>query len=78
MISCFPLHTFRLYVAALQQHQNMHRRMNMHVSDVKAYVVSRHFLDRVSVGAKKKAIESGFLVVKSSLPYDRHHDVVNG
>ena len=52
----------------------MHSRMNIHVSDV----VSRHFLDRVSVVAHKKAIESGFLVVKSSLPYDHHHDVVDG
>ena len=78
MISVFPLYTFRLYVAAFQQHHNMHSRMNIHVSDVKAYVVSRHFLDQVSVAANKKAIESGFLLVKSWLPYDRHHDVVDG
>ena len=76
MISVFPLHTFRLHVAAFQQHQNMHSRMNIHVSDVKGYVVSRHFLDRVSI-PNKKAIESGFLVVQSSLPYDHHHDVVD-
>ena len=51
----------------------------MNISDVKAYAISQHFIDPVSVIANRKAIESGFLVAKSSLRsfYDRHHDLVN-
>jgi len=40
-------------------------------------MLSQYLLDRVSLVANKKAIESGFLVVNSSLPYDHHHDLVN-
>ena len=39
----------------------------MNISDVEAYAISQHFLDPVSVIADKKAIESGFIVVKTSL-----------
>jgi len=38
----------------------------MNISDVKAYAISQHFLDPMSVIANKKAIESGCLEAKSS------------